>query len=134
MQVDKSVDVDKAVEAAHFALFFNHGQCCAAGSRCYVHEDIYDEFVSKSAERAQRRKVGAGGGRLEPPAAFWVLLWLGGAVGSPVLLPMLPACPALCPGMLQCRCIPHCLLRPAPTARGAALSCPLAALFVPAGG
>ena len=57
LQVDKSVDVDKAVEAAHFALFFNHGQCCAAGSRCYVHEDIYDEFVQKSAERAQRRKV-----------------------------------------------------------------------------
>jgi acyl-CoA reductase-like NAD-dependent aldehyde dehydrogenase len=53
------VDVDKAVEAAHFALFFNHGQCCAAGSRCYVHEDIYDEFVQKSAERAQRRKVRA---------------------------------------------------------------------------
>ena len=51
------MDVDKAVEAAHFALFFNHGQCCAAGSRCYVHEDIYDEFVQKSAERAQRRKV-----------------------------------------------------------------------------
>jgi acyl-CoA reductase-like NAD-dependent aldehyde dehydrogenase len=57
LQVDKSVDVNKAVEAAHFALFFNHGQCCAAGSRCYVHEDIYDEFVQKSAERAQRRKV-----------------------------------------------------------------------------
>ena len=31
--VDKNVDVDKAVEDCHFALFFNHGQCCAAGSR-----------------------------------------------------------------------------------------------------
>ena len=29
------------------ALFFNMGQCCTAGSRTYVHEDIYDEFVKK---------------------------------------------------------------------------------------
>ena len=27
------VDVDKAVADTHFALYFNHGQCCAAGSR-----------------------------------------------------------------------------------------------------
>src|SRR5580693_5820735 len=26
-------DMDKAIEGAHFALFFNHGQCCCAGSR-----------------------------------------------------------------------------------------------------
>ncbi|EFN60072.1 hypothetical protein CHLNCDRAFT_133364 [Chlorella variabilis] len=56
--IDKHVDVDKAVEDAHFALFFNHGQCCAAGSRTYVHADIYDEFVAKAAARAQRRVVG----------------------------------------------------------------------------
>ena len=30
------------------ALFFNMGQCCTAGSRTYVHEDIYDEFVKKA--------------------------------------------------------------------------------------
>jgi len=29
------------------ALFFNMGQCCTAGSRTFVHEDIYDEFVKK---------------------------------------------------------------------------------------
>ena len=29
------------------ALFFNMGQCCTAGSRTYVHQDIYDEFVKK---------------------------------------------------------------------------------------
>lgn len=54
----KDADVDAAVEAAHFALFFNHGQCCAAGSRLFVHADIYDEFVAKSAERAKNRVVG----------------------------------------------------------------------------
>jgi hypothetical protein len=37
------VDVGRAVADAHFALFFNHGQCCAAGSRVYVHEAVYDE-------------------------------------------------------------------------------------------
>lgn len=41
------VDVDIAVEYAHAALFFNHGQNCCAGSRTYVHEDIYEEFVKK---------------------------------------------------------------------------------------
>jgi len=51
-------DLDYAVEMSHFALFFNMGQCCCAGSRTYVEESIYDEFVRKSVERAQRRKVG----------------------------------------------------------------------------
>ncbi|XP_060564146.1 aldehyde dehydrogenase, mitochondrial-like [Ruditapes philippinarum] len=47
-----------AVEQAHFGLFFNMGQCCTAGSRTYIHESIYDEFVEKSRERALKRKVG----------------------------------------------------------------------------
>ncbi|XP_021718958.1 aldehyde dehydrogenase family 2 member B4, mitochondrial-like isoform X1 [Chenopodium quinoa] len=51
-------DVDKAVELAHFALFFNQGQCCCAGSRTYVHESVYDEFVEKATQRANRRTVG----------------------------------------------------------------------------
>ncbi|MCP6606489.1 aldehyde dehydrogenase family protein, partial [Klebsiella pneumoniae] len=38
-------DMDWAVEQAHFALFFNQGQCCCAGSRTCVHEDVYEEFV-----------------------------------------------------------------------------------------
>src|ERR1700680_3807160 len=51
-------DMDKAIEGAHFALFFNQGQCCCAGSRLYVEEKAYDEFVEKSAARAKKRKVG----------------------------------------------------------------------------
>lgn len=50
-------DLDHAVETSHFALFFNQGQCCCAGSRTYVEESIYDEFVKKSIERAKSRKV-----------------------------------------------------------------------------
>jgi aldehyde dehydrogenase (NAD+) len=51
-------DLDEAVEGSHFALFFNQGQCCCAGSRVFVEEKIYDDFVARSAERAKRRKVG----------------------------------------------------------------------------
>jgi aldehyde dehydrogenase (NAD+) len=51
-------DMDEAVEGSHFALFFNQGQCCCAGSRVFVEEKVYDEFVSRSTERAKRRLVG----------------------------------------------------------------------------
>jgi len=51
-------DLDEAVEGAHFGLFFNHGQCCCAGSRVFVEEKIYDQFVEKSGSRAKRRTVG----------------------------------------------------------------------------
>ncbi|ONK69457.1 uncharacterized protein A4U43_C05F23080 [Asparagus officinalis] len=58
MIVLDDADVDKAVELAHSALFFNQGQCCCAGSRTFVHESIYDEFVEKSKARALKRVVG----------------------------------------------------------------------------
>jgi aldehyde dehydrogenase (NAD+) len=51
-------DLDEAVEGAHFGLFFNHGQCCCAGSRVFVEEKIYDKFVEKSGVRATNRTVG----------------------------------------------------------------------------
>ncbi len=51
-------DIEQAVEGSHFALFFNQGQCCCAGSRLFVEENIYDEFVERSAARAKRRTVG----------------------------------------------------------------------------
>jgi aldehyde dehydrogenase (NAD+) len=52
------VDLDEAVEGAHFGLFFNHGQCCCAGSRVFVEEEIHGEFVEKSGARARKRTVG----------------------------------------------------------------------------
>ncbi|MEH2365490.1 aldehyde dehydrogenase family protein [Nostoc sp.] len=51
-------DIEQAVEGAHLALFFNQGQVCTAGSRVFVEEKCYDEFVEKSVERAKRRTVG----------------------------------------------------------------------------
>ena len=51
-------DMQAAVEGSHFALFFNQGQCCCAGSRVFVEEKVYDEFVERSTARARQRAVG----------------------------------------------------------------------------
>ena len=51
-------ELDQALEGAHFGLFFNQGQCCCAGSRVFVEEKIYDQFVEKSVARAKNRVVG----------------------------------------------------------------------------
>ncbi|WP_026736388.1 aldehyde dehydrogenase family protein [Fischerella sp. PCC 9605] len=51
-------DMDMAIEGAHFSLFFNQGQCCNAGSRLFVEEKCYDDFVAKSVEKARQRVVG----------------------------------------------------------------------------
>eukprot|EP00944_MAST-04C_sp_MAST-4C-sp1_P015318 g15318.t1 len=51
-------DLELAVEKAHHAIFFNQGQCCIAGSRTYVQEEVYDEFVRLSVARAKTRLIG----------------------------------------------------------------------------
>ncbi len=51
-------DLEAAVEGAHLGLFVNQGQSCCAGSRVFVEETIYDEFVEKSIARARKRTVG----------------------------------------------------------------------------
>jgi phenylacetaldehyde dehydrogenase len=51
---------DAAVEGAANAIFFNHGQCCVAGSRLFVHESRYDEVVDGVAEIAKSIKLGSG--------------------------------------------------------------------------
>jgi phenylacetaldehyde dehydrogenase len=49
-----------AVEGAANAIFFNHGQCCVAGSRLFVQEDKFDEVVNGVAEIAKGIKLGPG--------------------------------------------------------------------------
>jgi len=53
-------DIDLAVKWSTLGIYFNHGQCCCAGSRMFVHEDIYDTFVEKFKAKAQSMKVGDG--------------------------------------------------------------------------
>ena len=47
-------DLDAAVEIAHVGLFLNHGQCCCASSRIFVHESVHDAFAAKCVERAKK--------------------------------------------------------------------------------
>jgi phenylacetaldehyde dehydrogenase len=53
-------DLDLAIAGAANAIFFNHGQCCCAGSRLYVHKSVYDRVVGGVAEIASNIKVGPG--------------------------------------------------------------------------
>jgi aldehyde dehydrogenase (NAD+) len=51
-------DIDRAVEYAYFALFWNKAEVCVAGSRLLVEQSIYDGFVEKLAARLARVKPG----------------------------------------------------------------------------
>ncbi len=51
-------DIDLAIAQSQVGLYLNQGQCCIAGSRLFVHEKIYDEFVKRSVEVSKKRKVG----------------------------------------------------------------------------
>src|ERR1700726_5293773 len=61
--VFKDADLETAIAGSASAIFFNHGQCCCAGSRLYVEKAIYDQVVEGVAEHARKIKVGSG---LEP--------------------------------------------------------------------
>jgi phenylacetaldehyde dehydrogenase len=58
--VFSDVDPELAIAGAANAIFFNHGQCCVAGSRLYVQEDRFDEVVNGVAEVAKSIKLGDG--------------------------------------------------------------------------
>ncbi len=51
---------DGAIEGAANAIFFNHGQCCVAGSRLFVQQGRFDEVVNNVAEIAKSIKMGPG--------------------------------------------------------------------------
>lgn len=56
----EDADVDQAIAGAASAIFFNHGQCCCAGSRLFVAEKIYDRVVDGIKAHAQKIKLGVG--------------------------------------------------------------------------
>lgn len=53
-------NLKKAIPACAMSIFMNSGQICAAGSRLYVHEKVFDEVISGIVEFAAKLKVGAG--------------------------------------------------------------------------
>lgn len=53
-------NLDAAISGAASAIFFNHGQCCCAGSRLMVEKDVFDDVVAGVAEHARKIKLGPG--------------------------------------------------------------------------
>ena len=52
--------IDHAVQGTASAIFFNHGQCCCAGSRLYIHEKVFDRVVEGVSEVASGIKLAPG--------------------------------------------------------------------------
>src|SRR6202790_2651844 len=50
----------EAIEGAANAIFFNHGQCCVAGSRLFVQRSRFDEVIDGVAQIAKSIKMGPG--------------------------------------------------------------------------
>jgi phenylacetaldehyde dehydrogenase len=53
-------DLETAIPGAANAVFFNHGQCCCAGSRLFVHKKKFDAVVDGVAAAAKKIKLGPG--------------------------------------------------------------------------
>ncbi len=49
---------DMMLDGVQLGILFNQGQVCCAGSRIFVHEDIYDEFVADAVRAFENVKVG----------------------------------------------------------------------------
>lgn len=53
-------DIDATIAGVTASIFFNHGQCCNAGSRLYVQEKIFDKVVEGVSANAEKIKLGVG--------------------------------------------------------------------------
>src|ERR1700688_3358406 len=56
--VFKDADIDGAISGSASAIFFNHGQCCCAGSRLFVERPVFDRVVEGVAAKAKKIRVG----------------------------------------------------------------------------
>jgi phenylacetaldehyde dehydrogenase len=53
-------NIEHAIGGTASAIFFNHGQCCCAGSRLYVHEKVFDQVVEGVSNIASDIKLASG--------------------------------------------------------------------------
>ncbi|KAI1266310.1 aldehyde dehydrogenase [Xylariaceae sp. FL1019] len=56
--VFNDADIEQAISWVNFGIYYNHGQCCCAGSRIYVQDGVYDKFVEAFKARAAKNAVG----------------------------------------------------------------------------
>src|SRR5699024_8078729 len=52
------VDIEHAVENVAFGFYYYNGQGCLNGTRLFLHEEIYDEFMEKLINKVQSLKIG----------------------------------------------------------------------------
>jgi acyl-CoA reductase-like NAD-dependent aldehyde dehydrogenase len=50
--------LEQAVNGSLFAIYFHQGQVCAAGSRLFVQEGIYDQFMDLFIEKTKKIRLG----------------------------------------------------------------------------
>ena len=60
-------DVDAAVKAVIIGRYWNAGQACLGCKRVFVHDSVYDPFVSQLVERVGRYEPGDGTTKAEKP-------------------------------------------------------------------
>ena len=53
-------DLESGIPGVASAIFFNHGQCCCAGSRLYVEKSIFDRVIAGVADQAKQITLGPG--------------------------------------------------------------------------
>jgi phenylacetaldehyde dehydrogenase len=53
-------DLEAAIPGAANGIFFNHGQCCNAGSRLFIQKEVFDDVVAGVAEIGQSIKLAPG--------------------------------------------------------------------------
>ena len=61
--VDEDADLAKAAEAALWGGMSNAGQTCIGTERVYVHEKVFDAFMTEILDQAKGLRAGADGGR-----------------------------------------------------------------------
>jgi succinate-semialdehyde dehydrogenase/glutarate-semialdehyde dehydrogenase len=60
-------DVDAAVKAVIIGRYWNAGQACLGCKRVFVHDSVYDDFVSQLVDRVGRYEPGDGTTKPEKP-------------------------------------------------------------------
>src|SRR6202522_2585886 len=67
----EDADIEVAIGGAASAIFFNHGQCCCAGSRLFVERPVFDRVAEGVAAKAKKIRVGSG---MEPDTTMGPLV------------------------------------------------------------
>jgi succinate-semialdehyde dehydrogenase/glutarate-semialdehyde dehydrogenase len=65
--VCEDADIDAAVKAVIIGRYWNAGQACLGCKRVFVHDSVYDDFVTRLVERVKRYEPGDGTVKAEKP-------------------------------------------------------------------